>query len=277
MRALITGASGLVGYQIALGLRRRGWDVTPMGRGATLPYALGDHVELPAAEMLVHCAFDHVPGQYRGGEGNDPEGFKQRNLDGSVKLFEDAKAAGVARVVFLSSRAVYGAKGSGVILTEDTPPTPETLYGQVKLKAEQMLTALQSANFQTYALRATGVYGPSPPGKPQKWADLFAAFAAGHSIAPRVGTEVHGDDLAAAIDLFKDAQSGTYNASDIVLDRADLLCEVVQITGCKNALPAYADAANLNVMNTDRLRSLGWKPRGTEGLKQFLQQAIVAH
>jgi UDP-glucose 4-epimerase len=42
-------------------------------------------------DAVVHAAFDHLPGRYRGGEGDDPARFRRINLDGSVRLFESAK------------------------------------------------------------------------------------------------------------------------------------------------------------------------------------------
>ena len=47
--------------------------------------------------MLVHAALEHVPGRYRGGEGDDPPRFWQLNVDGSVALLAAAREAGVAR------------------------------------------------------------------------------------------------------------------------------------------------------------------------------------
>ncbi|MHA3915966.1 NAD-dependent epimerase/dehydratase family protein [Halovulum sp. GXIMD14793] len=273
MHALITGASGLVGHLVATGLQARGWQITRLGRQAgDIPYVLGDRPDLPQADLLVHCAFAHVPGRYRGGEGDDPETFRRLNLDGSQALFEAARPS-VCRLIFLSSRAVYGPKAPGAELTEDTPATPDTLYGQIKLLTEEALAALTAPDFLPISLRVTGVYGPPPPGRAHKWTDLFADFRDGHPIASRIATEVHGDDLAAAIDLLSGAGAGIYNVSDILLDRYDLLAEVADLTGCCSRLPRRS-AALPNVMNTGRLRSLGWQPGGVAKLRKTLKELL---
>ena len=278
MRVAVTGGTGLVGRFIVNGLLNDGHDVTVMTRTPPLPgffdgqvthrpYDLGaDPGNINGMNAVVHAAFDHLPGRYRGGEGDDPAGFLRRNLDGSKHLFQAAADAG-ARVIFISTRAVYGPQGG--MLTEDMECRPDTLYGQAKLQAEQ---ALQASGQPAMILRATGVYGPPGPGQRHKWADLFDDFAAGHWIAPRVGTEVHGDGLALAVSRGVDGAEGTYNVSDILLDRRDLLEEWRAVTGIDGRLPDRADASHFNEMSTARLEGLGYWPGGREWLRHSLRK-----
>ncbi len=194
MRLALTGAGGLVGRFIAEAARAAGHSLVILAR-SPLPGAdehrpydlLGPLPPLADVDALIHCAFQHVPGRYRGGEGQDPEGFRRANLEGSLRLFEAMRGR---RILFLSSRAVFDGYGPGTLLTEAMPPCPESLYGQVKAEAEVALFAEGGAS-----LRATGVYGPGPD---HKWRVLFEDFRAGRPIEPRVATEVHGADLAAA-------------------------------------------------------------------------------
>ena len=277
MRIAITGGTGLVGrFLVEEGLAA-GDDVAVLGRSpaatgffsapvAQLRYSLGDAPPLDGFDALIHSAFLHEPGRYRGGEGDDPAGFIRANLDGSIRLFEAARSAGISRVLFLSSRAVYGAYPPGTPLCEDMEPRPDTLYGEVKWQAEQALDALAAPGFATASLRATGVYGPAGPGQRHKWADLFDDFLAGRPIAPRRGTELHGQDLAAAARLLlQGPEPGAFNASDLVLDRHDLLARVAGLTGCPHPLPARADTP-VSAMRTDRLHALGWRPGGLQRL-----------
>ncbi|SDF09948.1 NAD-dependent epimerase/dehydratase family protein [Limimaricola pyoseonensis] len=284
MRVALTGASGLVGQFLLRGLHARGHAVVALGRTAVPgaehhDWRLGEAAPLSGCEALVHAAFSHAPGRYRGGEGDDPEGFLGRNRDGSLRLFEAARAAGVTRAVFLSSRAVYGDYPPGTELAEDLPPRPDTLYGEMKWAVEQGLAALARPGFATASLRATGIYGPPAPGQAHKWQGLFAAFAAGEDVAPRVATELHGDDLAAAVALLLEVPEDalalrSFNASDIVLDRRDLLERVARITGRGGVLPERADAARVSAMRCDRVRGLGWTPRGMGGLDAALREML---
>lgn len=273
MKVALTGGTGLVGRFLADAARAAGHDVTLLSRNPApgeLRYDLtGEVPDLTGHDALIHAAFQHAPGRYRGGEGTDPADFLAANRDGSLRLFAAARQAGVARALFLSTRAVYGDHPAGTLLTEDLELRPDTLYGQMKADVEQGLAALSSPTFSTASLRATGVYGP---GQNHKWTDLFANFHAGRPISPRVATEVHGADLAAAALLLLEAPASdlAYNVSDLTLDLHDLLAEVARLTGCTAPLPPRADAAAVSAMDCTRLRALGWRPGGWPLLRASL-------
>lgn len=268
MRIAITGGTGFVGRLCVKEAKASGVEVNLLSRPH---YRLGDRPNLTGCDALIHCAFQHAPGRYRGGEGDDPAGFVRANLDGSIALFEAAKSSGVARAVFLSSRAVYGDYPAGTELTEDMAARPDTLYGQVKWQTEQALDAMTSGGFSGASVRATGVYGPGPR---HKWTGLFSQFEAGHSIAPRRSTEVHGADLFEAIRLLLASElTGAFNVSDFILDRHDLLRQVAQLTGTPH-LPPAPSSDPVSVMRCDRLRALGWQPTGAERLAQELPALV---
>lgn len=266
MRVAVTGATGLVGRFFLRGFAAAGHRVE------TLPgWRLGRPAPLEGCAALVHAAFAHVPGRYRGGEGDDPDRFVALNRDGSLQLFQDARAAGVGQVVFLSSRAVYDALPAGTPLPDGTPAAPASLYGRVKAETEAGLAALDAEGFATASLRATGIYGP---GEGHKWTSLFADYLAGRPVAPRVATELHGDDLSAAILLvLRNDARGAFNASDLALDRHDLLAEVQRLTGCPHPPPPRADSA-VSVMTCARLTALGWRPGGRAKLRDSLPDML---
>ena len=286
----MSGGTGYVGRFVVDDLIEAGHAVRVIGRTAPpagdLPRgvefmtgALDPDIDQSAAfegmEGFVHAAFDHLPGRYRGGEGDDPNGFRRRNLDGTAALFETAKRGGVRRVVFLSSRAAYGTQAPGRVLDESVVAHPDTVYGQVKHAAERALDMLADDRFLGISLRVTGVYGQAAAGRPHKWSGLIADYLAGLPIAPRVATEVHGRDVAAAVRLALQTDPASlgdrlFNVSDLVLDRHDLLSIVRDASGCPHPLPERADAASLNVMSTARLASLGWRPGGRTLLENTL-------
>lgn len=281
MRVLLTGGSGIVGGFVVPALARAGHEAIHLSRRPPLPAAGAPAPEaawvpwdlaarpsdLPSAEALVHLAFDHRPGAYRGGEGDDPDGFLARNRDGSLALFDAARAAGARRIVFLSTRAVYGDARRGETLRETDAPRPDSLYGAMKLEVEQALLAHPGGA----ALRATGVYGRAPGAASHKWSGLFADYLAGRPVASRAATEVHGDDLAAAVVLLLDrAADGVFNASDLLVDRADLLAGLQARAGSPHPPPPPASGPPPGRMAADRLRALGWAPGGEARLAAFL-------
>ncbi len=274
MRIALTGATGLAGHAIAAHLAGLGLDVVTLGRAPSpleLPHVTWTLGERPrvACDALVHCAFSHVRGRYRGGEGGDPEGFLRLNRDGTLRLLEALPAA---RVVFLSSRAVYGDFPPGTRLDETMTPRPDTLYGEMKRAIEAEVAARDGVS-----LRSTGLYGPPAPRRLHKWTAVFADFAAGRAVPARVSTEVHVEDLARAVALcLTRATPPLLNVSDIVLDRRDLLEAYAALTRTGGRLPERGDAAAVNEMDCGRLRGLGWAPRGPQGLQAALAEMIDA-
>ncbi|MGN6465848.1 MAG: NAD-dependent epimerase/dehydratase family protein [Rhizobiaceae bacterium] len=293
-RVLVSGGTGFVGRFIVERMLADGMQVRVTGRTPPPPGFFSQRIEfLPQAldpdsdfsaglqdvAHVIHAAFDHLPGRYRGGEGGDPEGFRRRNHQGTVAFLHAAKAAGVRRVVFLSSRAVYGEQPPGARLSEETAPHPNTLYGEVKLAAERDVLSRKGDGFEPVVLRITGVYGPTGEGRRNKWAELLDDWRGGRQIAARVGTEVHGDDVAAAVSLVLSAPASVageiFNVSDVVVDRRELLEMAGEIVGHAGGLPAASDPSALNVMSCEKLRALGWRPGGKAKLAGFLREYML--
>lgn len=268
MRVALTGASGIVGGGVARALRTAGHRVTFLDRAHG--WTLGQAAVLEGHDALIHCAFAHTPGRYRGGEGDDPQGFIAANLDGTCALFDQAAAQGVGRLLFLSSRAVHDGHPDGMRLTDDLAARPTNLYGQVKAGAEAHLARLPVPGC---AIRATGIYGP---GRANKWAGLIDDYLAGRTITSRVATEVHGDDLAQALMILLNhpAPPPTVNCSDLVLDRHDLLAQVQQLTGCPHAPPPLSDRSGMRVPDCKVLHDMGWCPGGMALLRATLPDLI---
>lgn len=292
--AVISGGTGYVGRFIVEGLLGAGFKITVLGRSRPAEGFFSAPVEFYAinldtgtcppeafatASCFVHAAFDHAPGKYRGGEGDDPDAFRQRNLAGSISLFEAAKRSGVQRSIFLSSRAAYGTPSPGVMLDELDTAVPDTLYGEVKLAVENALQHLCDDNFLGTSLRITGVYGPAGTGRKHKWASLFADYLVGKNITPRAGTEVHGADVAQAVRLaleYPEPAPKLLNVSDLNLDNHTLLAIVQRLTGCPHALPQKTDVGTMNVMQTARLRGLGWIPGAMPQLEATIAELLLA-
>lgn len=289
--SVVSGGTGFVGRFIVNGLIEAGHHVRIIGRHAPergdfvgpvafMTASLGDEIDwspaFQGASHFVHAAFDHLPGKFRGGEGDDPESFKIRNINGSEALFRAAKACGVERTVFLSTRAVYGTQPPGLVLDETTRPHADTLYGEVKLAGERRLQSLADDRFITASLRVTGVYGPAAPGRDDKWTPMIRAWMAGQAVEPRAGTEVHGRDVASAVELsltlpVEDVSGKVFNVSDLMVDRSDVLAIVQEESGLSYPLPPAADTSGFNPMSSARLQALGWQPGGARLLSETVR------
>lgn len=284
MHILMTGGTGYLGRFITNILGGAGRRLTHLGRLESdvenvdfVSWHLSPEAgDLPVADALIHCALDHLPGKFEDGEGDDPDGFWERNADGTRRLFEAARNADIRHCIFLSSQAVYADNNCWEVLTESAAVNPDTLYGKVKLEGEEALKALCSETFAGTVLRTTGVYGIPPGLSTHKWSSLFQAFEADVMVHPQLGTEVHGDDLAAAVLLVLERLSETpgafeiYNVSDVLLDRQDLLRLYADAHGKAGAIPGRAEGP-LGIMEPGKLKVLGWNPGGQARLEEFVR------
>lgn len=87
----------------------------------------------------------------------NPRRTHEVNVEGTVRLIEEAAAAGARRVVFASSCAIYGDRGEGAI-REDAPAEPASPYAVSKLAGEHYGRLARGVEF--VSLRFFNVYGP---------------------------------------------------------------------------------------------------------------------
>jgi CDP-6-deoxy-D-xylo-4-hexulose-3-dehydrase len=158
-RALVIGASGLVGGALTRVLEGRGWDVigTSLSRAAsgwrTLDLIDGTAVEALLSDfsptvVFLAGAYTHVDGCEQ-----DPERSRRTNVDGARSCAKAAKAVG-ALLVFYSSEYVFdGERGP---YRETDTPHPVNVYGQSKLDAER---AIEDSGVDALIIRTTWVYG----------------------------------------------------------------------------------------------------------------------
>jgi nucleoside-diphosphate-sugar epimerase len=91
-----------------------------------------------------------------------PSLAREVNLEGTRKLFDDAEAMGIRRVVFASTCSNYGMRDSGALATEEDELAPVSLYAETKVAAELDLLARSNGVPATCCLRFATVYGASP-------------------------------------------------------------------------------------------------------------------
>ena len=188
-------------------------------------------------------------GKYRGGEGDDPEGFRRLNLDGTVKLFDTAKRAGTRRCIFISSRAVYqdaaSRHGSD---RRRCCRNRTTVYGEVKLDGERALAASGGPGFAGCKPARNRRLRRSPP---NKWDGLIERLLERQTSArssrngsprprPRPRRAADAGDRKRP-HLRRSLQRFGYRRR-----YAGYPVVVQQETDCPNALPAAADKAAVN-------------------------------
>lgn len=177
MKILVTGTEGYIGTRLAPWLVARGHEVVGLDTGFYRDSALYmDPQGMPVAPRTLYRDLRTVEASDLAGFdavihlaelSNDPLGQNRPeitfriNHEGSVRLAELARAAGVRRFVYASSCSVYGL-GSGDFLTEEAPTNPQTAYAQCKVNVERDVRPMASDSFSVVFLRNATAYGPSP-------------------------------------------------------------------------------------------------------------------
>lgn len=119
---------------------------------------------MAGARVLVHMAFVLMGGGL-GRARHDRAAVRRVNVEGSRRVFEAAYAAGLRRLIFLSSAAVYGAwPDNPPALDESAPlrPNPGFAYAEDKAAVEAWLEgfAAARADCAVLRLRPHAILGP---------------------------------------------------------------------------------------------------------------------
>jgi UDP-glucose-4-epimerase GalE len=157
---LVVGGAGYIGSHTARALRHAGYDVILYDNLSTGSRRLAQGFELieadiadaatlrPAlarADALMHFAA-HA---YVGESVENPRKYFRNNVTAALTLLNSALEAGIRRIVFSSSCAVYGVPRQ-IPITEETNREPVNPYGASKLFFENALEAYSRA----YGLRS---------------------------------------------------------------------------------------------------------------------------
>ena len=175
MNIFLTGGAGYIGSATAAMLLEAGHQVTVFdslvtGHRAAVPEGanfveadLGDHeVVFTTLKAESYDAVMHFAAFAEAGESmKEPGKYYENNVHNSMWLLEACIQAGINRLVFSSSAAVYAS--SDELLTEDAPLKPGNPYGQTKLMVEGLLDWYRQVHGIGYAaLRYFNASGALP-------------------------------------------------------------------------------------------------------------------
>lgn len=173
MKILITGGTGFIGSRLALlclengdSVRILGQENTPAeSRNRELVEASGAEVWLAPIndrERVFKAAKDidvvyHLAAAQH--EANVPDQhFWDVNVTGTENVLDASISAGVKRFVHGSTIGVYGSALHGT-LDEDSPPTPDNIYGVTKLEGEKLALSYLD-RMPVTVIRISETYGP---------------------------------------------------------------------------------------------------------------------
>jgi UDP-glucose 4-epimerase len=189
---LITGGAGFIGSHLTDALLAKGYAVRILddlstGKRSNLPLD-NPRVELiegdvADAELVARAAVGCQAVAHLAAVASvqasvdDPVKTHQSNFIGTLNVCEAMRQAGIKRVVFASSAAVYGNNGEGQAITEDTPKAPLTPYASDKLAGEQYLDFYRRQHgFEPVVFRFFNIFGPrQDPSSP--YSGVISIFA----------------------------------------------------------------------------------------------------
>jgi UDP-glucose 4-epimerase len=302
MRVLVTGGAGYIGSHTTRELLEAGHSVTVLDNLSTGHRAAVDaqahfiHGDVGDGQLVAHTLKDrrieavfHFAACIEVAESvRDPAKYYRNNFTASLVLLGAMKEAGVSKIVFSSTAAVYG-NPIGQPILEEAERQPINPYGRSKMMAEMAIEDAAKADGLGYAiLRYFNVAGASIDGS------IGEAHEPETHLIPRIlmdarenrpigifGTDyntpdgscvrdyVHVVDLVSAhilaLDKIVGGQGHVYNIGS---EKGFSVREIID--ACRSAtgleirtenLPRRAGDPDILVASGSKIRALGWAPK----------------
>jgi UDP-glucose 4-epimerase len=256
MQILVTGGAGFIGQHlvrrltrdhsnsvIVLDNLRRVCGDTLAANGNKILFRQGDVRDtstvaeaMRGCEVVFHLAAQsNVLGAVR-----DIEYSFSTNVQGTFNVLKAAREGGVRRVVFTSSREVYGDSDTAP-RSETAPMEPKNAYGVSKAAGEMYCRILSEGSLEIVVLRIANAYGP---GDRDRVIPIFVENAilgtplvlyGGTQVLDFVWIETVVDALMKA--AWEHSVSGPINiGSGKGITVTDLARRIVQLTGSQSIL-----------------------------------------
>jgi nucleoside-diphosphate-sugar epimerase len=200
-KVLVTGGNGFIGQHLVRALVERGCRPLVLTRAAEPCDAvdsLKDHLRRVQLNLLEREAVRdfllaerpnvifHLAGTRRCDEGESAAvACAEMNVYATVRLLDEARRAGVERVIIMGSADEYGNQPGP--LHESLPLRPVSAYAISKAAATNLAQAMRAMdNCPVVVLRPFSVYGPRQPGH------MFVAEAVGCAVEGLPFRMTHG-------------------------------------------------------------------------------------
>ena len=299
MKALVTGGAGFIGGHLVELLSAQGHQVTVIDNLSTgYRHNLAEGIEFVQADVrdqkkvgegikgqdvLFHLgAFVSLPESFE-----KPEECHSVNVEGTRCLLEAAVAAGLSKVVFSSTSALYPELPNEPRV-EDSPLEPLSPYAASKFEGEKLLDEFfRNRDLSYVALRYFNVFGPRQRADSAYAAviPIFICRALDDQSLTLYGDGCQTRDFIYVKDVARAnlraaqaKQSGIYNVGSglpkCILDLADQICTLLGRSPQHGFAPRRPGDLLSSTAAIGRIQQdLGWQPEFTfdEGLQQTIE------
>jgi dTDP-glucose 4,6-dehydratase len=305
MKVAVTGGCGFIGSHLVRFLVERGMVVTNIDAltYAADPSALGDLEGSPEyrfvkgdicdTQLLVKAfegcrAVFHLAAESfvdkslkRGLD------FVRTNVEGTESVLRAARAAGVERVVHVSTDEVYGSQDEpGVKATETSPLLPSSPYSASKAASDLLaLAAYRTFRQDVVVTRCSNNYGPRQ--YPEKLIPLFITnlidgvqvplYGDGKQIRDWLFVADHCEALLVALE--KGESGEVYNVAaeqDPEWTNLDIARALVRMLGRDESYIRHVEDRpghdRRYALSSQKIRSLGWTPK--VGIEEGLRRTV---
>ncbi|MBN2078879.1 MAG: NAD-dependent epimerase/dehydratase family protein [Spirochaetes bacterium] len=297
-KILITGGAGFIGSHLLEAVHDRGHEVVVYDdlsagsrdniAGTPHRFVMGDILDRDRLENAMKgCdGVFHLAALTSVTESMEkPDRYISVNALGTLRVLEAARAAGVGKVVYASSAAVYG-DSPELPKREDMRPDPKSPYAVTKLDGEYYCVLFRDAMcLPTACARFFNVFGErQDPASPYAAAvPIFVTRALKNEAINVYGDGlqtrdfVYVKDVAGALAYLMDRGSGVYNvgygAVTTVNDLVGMIREKTASASPVNHLPERPGEIRHSCAAVDSLRDLGYVPEGSlgEGLARTIE------
>ena len=265
MKFLVTGAAGLIGSNLALELQKHGkviaLDDLSAGKRQNLARFRGDFMRADIRtanypKFLKECDAIFHEAAITDTTVTDKHLMFSVNVDAFKRLLIYAKSIGCKKIVYASSAATYGKgkvpEGGKVPMKETDRPAPANIYGESKVRMEQVAKAFVKENpgFSVIGLRYFNVYGPGETHKKKAASmiyQLYLQMASGRN--PRIfkwGEQYRDfiyvkDVVGANLRSLKYKKSGIFNVGTGTPNTFNRVIEALNKAMRKDLRPEYFD------------------------------------
>jgi UDP-glucose 4-epimerase len=315
MKSLVTGGAGCIGSDLAKALLARGDEVVvadnlssgkiehiePLRAYAGFTFVEGDLEDfdftlsaMTGVDMVYHLAANPDV-KFAPGDPTDKD--LRQNTICTYNVLEAMRRAGVSKLAFSSTSAVYGISPVQPIPESAFFPQPISLYGATKLGCEALISAFQNLfDFQAWIFRFANIVGRKVRKKgrtvigdfivrlqenPRRLKILGDGRQAKSYLSSEECVEAmlfaveHANDRLNVFNLGCDDRLEVTRIADLVVEAMGLRGVEYEFTGGEGGWPGDVPRFVLDVSKINRL---GWKARHTseEAVRSAIE-SVLAH